>query len=480
MTSALDAPAQFLLLVAVAVAGVIVVAVTSDAQKVRTLLALSVPQIYLVQVGGVYVSLALLLTLLCAPVAVLRLVRCRPPGTLAVGCYLLAEAVATAWSPDPLLGVRSIVYQLPFVVALALTVSTITSTRSTEPVRWLGAAAVPVVGLAVMVIAFRLLPPLEEDFLHSTVARLFVNPNTLAELFDVGQNNVLDPAKAGGVFTNANVAAAFLGVAFLALAAAFDVTRRRRHLGSAVLAWTAVIATGSGMAIILAVAAPLVYVALRPARPATGRVVALLTGAGLLAGAQILGYADLAPGKELSASSRLLIWQFAAREFLDRPVLGHGFGGWRIAFAAFAARTTSLRATFPPHNSVIYLWSEAGLFGAVAGVGTVAVLLAAMMRARSLPGGTSRAVSSAAITALLWITVHGQVENFGLFGDEHVQPLLALLVALGVGQQVVGRQLVGQQIEEVRSGAHGDQTDRGRVPEPAVASVRGFRHRAGP
>lgn len=449
------------------------VAVTTDGQKAQALLILSIPQVYVVQVAGFHLSLVLLLALACVPVTVLRLVRLHLPGTLALAAYALAQSAAILWSADPVLGVRSILFQIPFVVVLALTASALAGAKPEDPRLWLRPYSVVAVGLAVMVISFRMLPQLEEDFLRSPVARVFVNPNTLGELFTVSQNNVLDPSKAGGVFTNANVAAALLGISCIALAAHAETTGRRRHLVAAALVWTGVIATGSGMGVILAVVAPVVHLALRPARPATGRVIAICALAGGLVAAQILGYVNLAPGKELSANSRLLIWQFAAGEFLDHPILGHGFGGWQVVFAEFAARTTSLRTTFPPHNTVIYLWSQTGIFGLLAGACVVATLLGAVTRARAITGVGSRVDSSAAVVAFGWILVHGQVENFGLLGDEHAQPLLAVLIVLGMAPHL------GRPAKEEQSAGLDRPADRHRVPASTPASIRGVHRGSG-
>ena len=469
----MDGPAQFLTAVALLSAGVMFVAVTTDGQKAQALLVLSIPQLYVVQVAGFHLPLVLLLAVACLPVAVLRLVRLHVPGTVALAAYVLAQSAAILWSADPVLGVRSILFQVPFVVVLALTASALNGATPEDPRRWLRPYAVVAVGLAVMVICFRKLPQVEEDFLRSPVARVFVNPNTLSELFTINQNNVLDPNKAGGVFTNGNVAAAMLGISAVALAAYAETARRRRYLVAAALVWTGVIATGSGMGIILAVAAPVVHLALRPARPATSRVIAICALAAGLIAAQILGYVNLAPGKELSANSRLLIWQFAAGEFLDHPVLGHGFGGWQIVFPEFAARTTSLRTTFPPHNAVIYLWSQTGIFGLLAGACVVVSLLAAVIRARASTGAGSQADSSATLVGFGWILLHGQVESFGLLGDEHLQPLLAVLIVLGMAP------VLRHPVKEEQSARDDPRAERHRLPQPTPASIRGVHRRPG-
>src|SRR6266511_4048660 len=106
-----------------------------------------------------------------------------------------------------------------------------------------------------LVVLFRLLPGVEHMFLQ-TVGGFFAGQNTVAALFGEHGNNVVDPAKSGGVFVNANVAAMFLGVNGLAALAVSAVTRTRWVRVVGVAALVAILFTGSKPATILALVLP--------------------------------------------------------------------------------------------------------------------------------------------------------------------------------------------------------------------------------
>src|SRR6266540_2280740 len=106
-----------------------------------------------------------------------------------------------------------------------------------------------------LVVLFRLLPGVEHMFLQ-TVGGFFAGQNTVAALFGEHGNNVVDPAKSGGVFVNANVAAMFLGVNGLAALAVSAVTRTRWVRVVGVAALVAILFTGSKSATILALVLP--------------------------------------------------------------------------------------------------------------------------------------------------------------------------------------------------------------------------------
>jgi O-antigen ligase len=401
---------------------------TSDAQKVALLLVLSLPQLYVVHVFGVYVSAEVGLAVLLLPLALVRLYEYRPRGAGFVVGFLVVEIISVGWSTDVRLAERTILYQVPFIVMLCLSYA-VAKNPQADPMRFIGLLAVPAMCEAVMVIAFRLSPSLEATFLHSGLARIFVNPNSLSSLFTILPDNVLDPAKAGGVFTNANVASAYLGVVAFVLAGAGLKERRPWLLASAGLIWVAVFFSGSGFGAILGVGLPALLWALgqggRRRRP---RLAALSVGALVIAVLQFTGHLHIADDKSLSEGSRLLIWAFAGHEFVRTPLLGQGFGGWQSTFPTYASGR-DLFASFPPHNSLIYAWSQAGLLAAGCAVWALIRFGTGLARKASSGSAISPFAAGTAV-ALAWLVLQSFVENYGLFGDEHIQAPIAFAIAI--------------------------------------------------
>jgi O-antigen ligase len=401
---------------------------TSDSQKVALLLALSLPQLYVVHVFGVYISAEVGLALLLLPLAMVRLRRYRPRGAGFVVGFLVAEVLSIAWSSDVRLAERTILYQVPFIVMLCLAYAVAKNPENT-PIRLVSLVAVLALCEATAVIAFRLSPTMEASFLHSGLAQIFVNPNSLAGLFTVLPDNVLDPAKAGGVFTNANVASAYLGVAAFIVAGAALKERRTWLLSAATLIWVAVFFTGSGFGAILAIALPALLWALanggRRRRP---RVAALSVGVAVVGVLQLTGHVHIADDKSLSEGSRLLIWEFAGHEFLRTPFQGQGFGGWQRTFPTYASGR-DLLASFPPHNSLIYTWSQAGLLAAGCAVWALARFATGLIR-KGVSGPNISPFAGGTAVALVWLVLQSFVENYGLFGDEHIQAPIAFAIAI--------------------------------------------------
>lgn len=417
---------RWLAVLAAAIVGATAVIATTDRQRVALLLGLSIPQFYLVHVGAFYISTAVALSLLLLPVALLRLVEDRPRGAGFVMGFLLVEALSLVWSADLKLGLRTILYQVPFLVTLSLGYSAYRQ-GGRRRVPGIAAFAVGAAVEALAVIAFRVAPSIEEHFLTSGFGNLFVNPNALSGLFTISPDNVLDAGKAGGVFTNANVAAAFLGLATFSLIAVAHLHGQKIYRSTAFLTWAAVFFTGSTMGALLALAAPIGYWALDPARRAGIRITAFTFGVAGVAAVTTTGHVNLASDKAASVSSRLLIWDFAGHEFLRTPFLGHGFGGWQLLFPVYAAGR-DLQASFPPHDSLIYAWSQSGLFGAsaaLAGLVTFAAVYWRLVRSRS----ADHKFAAACLVGLAWVFGHGFFENFGLLGEEHMQPIIAIAIA---------------------------------------------------
>jgi len=127
---------------------------------------------------------------------------------------------------------------------------------------------------------------------------------------------------------------------------------------------------------------------------------------------------------------RQQIWTYAATAFFERPLLGQGFGGWQQGFEIYA-RNAGLQEGFPPHNTLIYLWSQGGALAAALGLLFMySVLSFAKRQLHSNGISPSVGIGLATSISFAWVFIHGLGENFGLLGDEHMTPVLAALLAL--------------------------------------------------
>jgi O-antigen ligase len=355
-----------------------------------------------------------------------------------------------------------VVLLVQFMVALVV----LASALRTEPelLKYIQRLYWPwVVAEVVLVVFFRFLPGVEDGFLRS-VGGFFAGQNTIAALFSTSPNNVLDTAKAGGVFINANVAAMFLGVNGLAALAVSSVTRSRWVMWVGVVALAGVLFTGSKSAQLLAFAMPLAalgaYQLFRSAMPARRRY--QLIGALAAGVAAILGVLAVSSGLRDAMIEafvgRTAIWGFGWQSFLDKPILGLGYGGWDDGFPAYA-KAHGLYRSFPPHNMLLATWATTGLAGLALTIAFFVLVFRFVVRGLAGRQAVDKRFVAFAGAALAWVFVQGMGENTDVFGDIHLIPVVALLLV----------HLIRPTDEE----ATGDDTDahRRHSETPAVPPV---------
>lgn len=368
---------------------------------------------------------------------------CRTRSAFLLTMFTLAsfQLFSTIWAIDPALGVRSFLYALPLLVILTVAAHV----RSNDPSRFRAACALYAsVSLlhSLSCIVFRAFPAAEAAFLSSTIADILINPNTKADLFTILRNNVLDPAKSAGFLVNGNVAAAWCALSgYLAISLADLRKTRLNWLVVASVHFGAAIATGSKAAVFLmfvsAAAGWLTWQIAGRRVSALSMLGAVLTPPVIITVAlslhHFLDTGQLVEDSGRALGQRQLIWGRAWQAFLESPWLGQGYGGWSRDFMAFgaAAKEAGLGiGNFPAHNTFIILWSESGIVAVIIGI---AAIVAGYRD--SLLGAKSHAklASSCAVAGWSWMVLHGLGENFGLFGDPHMQGPLALLLAGSIG-----------------------------------------------
>ncbi|NAZ86380.1 O-antigen ligase family protein, partial [Kineococcus indalonis] len=435
-----------LLLVALTgLTGLLVCLTAGDRTRLGVAALLAVPQVFAGPLGQLSLPLSQCWTVLIAVCWVVegKGLPLRDPVLRAVLALTAAQGVAIAWSPDPLAGVLECTRLLSFAF-LHLHVVRV----EREDPRGAGAALKLVLAWAVLAAAlvwlFRLSPAAETAYLRSPLAGLVAGQNAVRAFWGEGANNVMDPAKAGGFFLNANVASMFLGVATFAFLVLRVREGRRRWLLGALLTWSATFATGSktaaALALLLPVAVRAVHVLGRPAARWFLPQAALAVGAGAWLLPRLLeryvpGYAD---ASEESLASRAPLWDAALEMVHQHLLLGVGHGGWTAALEQYAALGVD---ALPPHNLLIAAWAASGLAGLL-GVLAVAGAVLHRLVVAVVRGGGSPAARTAgfALGAWLWALVHGMGDNTAVYGEAKSMLLLAALLGLvTAGNAAAGR-----------------------------------------
>ncbi len=420
-----------LLLATLFMAALLVTALVPERVTVWLGCTANVLQLHTLSILGIYPSFALFCWL--APWrSAFGSALWRWPWTNALLLLAAAQTLSLRWSPQPLLGVRYLVYLLPLPLA-ALALYRLGRERPALAELCLRALLLGSALEAVLVIAFRVMPSVEIGFLEHPLARLFVPPNTLEALFYASRNNVLDAAKAGGLFVNANIASAYLGMSAIAAWYLAESTRSTALRAVAVLDWGAVLFTGSKAGLLCALAVPLALAALRALRARRIRPLTLVVAPLAIGGLCVLvalrddlfddfGYSTLA-----TIGSREEIWRYALLMISQHPFAGLGFGGWEQRFELHASLVGGARS-IPAHNSLFILWLQSGLPGVLCGLGLVASIYAALLRAARSLDVTTSALALGVGGAFTWYFAQGLGENFGLIGEVHMTPLLGALL----------------------------------------------------
>lgn len=125
-----------------------------------------------------------------------------------------------------------------------------------------------------------------------------------------------------------------------------------------------------------------------------------------------------------TAETRYQIWGYAFDSFINSPLMGQGFGGWEENYSIFS------NYYFPPHNTLIFLWSKSGLLAALMGLLFIVSCLRVAFKGIRNQQANARELSYSFIMVIAWLFAHGFGENFGLIGEQH--QMIILTIMLGV------------------------------------------------
>lgn len=393
-------------------------------------------QIYTIQIGGVYPSLYLILE--CISIIIMIFYA---PWKLNVGAVLLLllvlyECTSIAWSPDPLLGLREILYSLPFLSLYIIGVGS--NTDISESIdSTLRKYCIISAGHSCLVATFLLFPSIESAFWLNPLARIVINPNGISA-FNAGiDNNVTDPWKAGGFFLNGNVSAVMSEIAGFISIYLGSKTHRKVWYLIALMNFGGAFASGSKAAMIMVSIVPVLtyfIVSIRARSQSSIKLLVLILAAVCVFGAAyfvvqwfLIG-SELMSDAEINAQRRSVIWGFALSEFQNSPILGLGYGGWPIKFASFGymSRDIGIAESMAPHNSLIYFWAQSGIIAPVLAVSFVFYSLKNIVIRES--GRSDFMLRWSACGALLSLFFHSLSENYTIFNEPHFQAPVALLL----------------------------------------------------
>lgn len=393
---------------------------------------------------------------------------------------MIIQALSLLWSTDLRLGLRTVAYSIPFFLVAAGAYSLSKKNPRTAFIA-LSATMVILAFQALMVITFRIYPELEITYLRSSIAGIFSGPNVINSLLDGSErNNVLDPQKAGGVYVNANIAAAYLGMSSFIAFLLFKIRRSFLLFITALLLWTSTLFTGSKAGIILAISLPLVafYFQVYRSNKKNSRPLMLLStiaATPILVGLAAFSLDNLAEKSSFAAASidtasiRLMIWSYAAQAFTESPIFGQGFGGWQRGYETYAL-ATGIPPEFPPHNTLIYLWSQSGIIAAMLGL---LFMFHVMRLAYQLTASQQRNTRLLGLTlgmAAGWLFIQGLGENSGHLGDPRQQPILAALVGIAYAnvKSRTAATTLRQPIQTSQNIKDNGLGQRPHIPPPAI------------
>jgi O-antigen ligase len=405
-------------------------------------LVASVFQIYTVAVGGFYVPLSLALSMLCllyiAPSSIDRRVM------LMALLYMATLLVSIAWSPSFSAWANGVVYQSLFFIGLFSFQSMKNNDARRSAIRLFLLAAS---ANAIVTVIFRIIPALKMAYLSTSVRALFINPNTVESV--LGKNiNVTDVSKSGGfLFINGNTGAAFNMMCLGMSICLMQGSNKRGPLLLATIFLSSIVASGSKSALLVSVAVIVIAAALYFLR--TNRFLPLLVvGAIVVSIALVLfssGIFDkVAAGKfsqdtAQTSSYRVGLLQVAGILFRQNPILGLGFGGWERKLPSYAD-FYGLSPEWPPHNSIVMAWAQAGLLSALVLIALFGYILTALIKSYQKTSGSFR--PGGALIAFLCVTAMSLGDPYPLFGNSSMAFPLGCVVAFGLRQRAMVKQAV--------------------------------------
>ncbi len=394
----------------------------------------SIFQLYFLHIGKSYISLTTISILLLIPFLFMNLQLLTWKPLFAVSLILIFQIISLLWSIDIKMGFSFILKFVLFILVVIITY--ILARKNHKIFIYILEIYFLLLLLEVfLVIYFRLHPMIKLGFLHTKIAEIFINPNVIEGLWSGEKNNIFDPNKSGGFFVNANVAAAFLGInTFISYGLSKSYSIKWLNIITFLLV-IGILFTGSKAGLILIVLLTLflnlVYKFIG-SHLTMQKVLITLFFIILLYLTLLFSYNYILNNyfaKEITNTTeiRFLIWDCALKQFLYSPLIGLGFGGWHEIFSQYAM-SKGISSGYPPHNTLIYLWAQSGIFVVILAIFFMIYVIKFGFRLIKSNVKELKGLGIAVLGAYLWTFIHGMGTNFGLVGELHMEVILAAIL----------------------------------------------------
>jgi O-antigen ligase len=286
-------------------------------------------------------------------------------------------------------------------------------------------------------IAMVVSPAIKDIFFETPLGAIFTNGNSLNGIASgLTQSTAFGSDKSPGFFVNANVAGVWEATGLWITIFLLLARRSLLMIPIALLHAVAILAAGSKASAALLFLIPFVTAIVLFIFPPYGKQRHLLLG--LCGGVTVflIPYIVFTRFSQLhfvqasaqTFMSRSVMWHHAWEQFKIHPLLGQGFGGWTQSFApvGYAYSYLGVRPDFPPHNSLIIVWSQSGLIALLLTLLLMGLLFRDALMPRLVPGGVT--LSRCTFGAFLFIVVQAMGENYGVLGDVHIKIPLAVML----------------------------------------------------
>ena len=389
------------------------------------LLVLSVYQLYFLEISGRYVSLLYFLSLFFVPVLVLTLSKksiFKKKITLYVGLVLLASVFSGFWSSDYSEYSKINIQIYVFLMLLCLFYNVI------EYEKVLYYTSFFIFPFFILVVLFRVNPVIENVFLLSNFSHYFINNNLLEGLFSDQANNILDPKKSGVFFVNANVASTTIAIIGFAYFSAFLTSGKKFFLVYSFFVFLCGFFTGSKFYLVLMLLAIIVFLYIK-----FGFLFFVFCFLFFVLSVSYLYYSEseLIEKMKDAAAIRIHIWGVFQYLFEKNPIAGLGYGGWKREYYLLGYYGV-LGNYFPPHNILIYMWSNSGLIFVIIYIMIILYVFKLSFSMIKSNDGTVKGLGKGLLFSYFWFFSHGLITNYGPFGEDHMLGWLSFILAVSI------------------------------------------------
>ena len=290
-----------------------------------------------------------------------------------------------------------------------------------------------------LIIIFRFFPSIEHSFLTSSISKTFINPNIIYGLFHGVSSNILAPVKAGGFFSNANVAGAYLGINYFIARSLYTINNEKKYLIFCIIIAIGIFATGSkGAALVWIILNISILLCSKKYSAKIFKwsiflllIIFVMLLLKLHHWAFDLNFIDHA--LRTTIVTRIETWSFAYSNFYSHWLLGFGFGGWKKAIVSYSASAPHYMAA--PHNTLIALWANSGINAVIIGLFFIYSILKFGYKLTKVKDTELNRLGYGIILAFLFCFIQGMGENYGLIGEEHMSIILFIFLGYVYAQE---------------------------------------------